>query len=109
MLPSRRAIVGTIAGLTIVMYVGLVCLAAGCLFMHVAPSGGHEHHAADPSHSPLCAWSCQAVSNSALPPDPPMTAAAAMGLLDGIPDSPIISGPATALLKSRAPPLPVFA
>lgn len=47
-----------------VSYLGLTVLGAACLF-GVAPVGvGMHHHHAGPggkaSHSPLCAWACQA-------------------------------------------------
>jgi hypothetical protein len=106
--PARQ-ILGSVAGLTAVVYLALVVLAAGCLFMHATPSGGHEHHSADPSHSPLCAWSCQAVSSLAVLTHPPMTLTAAVARMEAVPDSLTISHSVTTHIKSRAPPIPVLA
>lgn len=55
----RRSVVG----LTVLVYVGLVVLAAGCVSMPVSPSGSH-HHSQESAHSPLCTWSCQMVSQT---------------------------------------------
>jgi hypothetical protein len=51
------------ACLTVLVYVGLVVAAAGCASMPVASSGAH-HHSQESAHSPLCAWSCQMVSQT---------------------------------------------
>ena len=55
----RRSVVG----LTILVYVGLVVAAVGCASMPVASFGAH-HHSQASTHSPLCAWSCQIVSQT---------------------------------------------
>lgn len=67
MMTSRgRYIVAFAAGITALLYVALASLSAGCLFIHAASSVGHGHHGQDSSHSPLCIWFCQALSQSAL-------------------------------------------
>lgn len=55
-----------VAGITAVIYFGLVCLVAACPPVLPAPSSSdeHAHHGHDAAHSPLCAWACQAVSHS---------------------------------------------
>lgn len=105
--PARQ-VFGTVASITAVVYLALVVLASGCLFMHAAPSGGHDHHAQDSAHSPLCAWSCQAVSGGGLVSEPPMVTTwsveRAMLLQSSTPFSSFI----LALLKTRAPPQSVL-
>jgi hypothetical protein len=63
----RRSHIGsTVAALTAVVYFGLMCLVSSCA--HALPSGSssgeHTHHQHEASHSPLCAWACQAISQS---------------------------------------------
>lgn len=99
-----RPIFGTVAGLTAVAYLALVVLAAGCLFMHAAPSGGHEHHAQDSSHSPLCAWSCQALSGGGLIAEPPMVMAWSIEPAVWFHAAVPVSSPLCDLLRARAPP-----
>ena len=105
--PARQ-IFGTVASVTAVVYLALVVLSAGCLFMHAAPSGGHEHHAQDSTHSPLCAWSCQAVSGGALISAPPVVTAWFVDRTP-LPNSPAPSNPVTLdRLRARAPPQPIL-
>jgi hypothetical protein len=56
----------TLAGITAVVYFGLVCLVAACApaLPTASSSGEHAHHQHEAAHSPLCAWACQAVSHS---------------------------------------------
>lgn len=65
-LPSHRSahLISSVVSLTIVVYAALVVFAAGCASMPVGASEGHDHHSQDTSHSLLCAWSCQIVSQS---------------------------------------------
>jgi hypothetical protein len=56
---------GLVACLTIGLYLGLVVLATGCASMPLSSSGAH-HHSHESAHSPLCAWSCQMLSQSGL-------------------------------------------
>lgn len=57
--------VGSVACMTVVVYVALVLLAAGCISMPVGSSEGHDHHDSGKSaHSSLCAWSCQMISQT---------------------------------------------
>ena len=64
---SRISRIGSaVAGITAVVYFGLVCLVAACppVLPAVSSSGEHAHHDHDAAHSPLCVWACQAVSHS---------------------------------------------
>src|SRR5512147_3169942 len=64
---SRISRIGSaVAGITAVVYFGLVCMVAACpsALPAVPSSGEHAHHDHDAAHSPLCAWACQAVSHS---------------------------------------------
>ena len=56
---------GSVACLTIALYVALVVLATGCASMPLSSYGTH-HHSEEPTHSSICAWSCQIVSQSGL-------------------------------------------
>lgn len=99
-----RRLIGSVAGFTALAYFTLVVLAAGCLFMHAAPAGGHDHHSSDSSHSPLCAWICQAVSDDTLISTPPIVAAWSV---EGVVDPCVSASLASAfidLLTARAPP-----
>lgn len=51
--------------LTVLVYLGLVSLAASCASMPIVQSEAH-HHSQESAHSLLCAWSCQMVSQSGL-------------------------------------------
>ncbi|ULA64148.1 MAG: hypothetical protein LZF86_110849 [Nitrospira sp.] len=99
---------GAAAGLTVVAYLSLMMLAAGCLFMHAAPleehAGGHAHHTQDSSHAPLCAWSCQALSGGGLIAEPPAVTAWSVAWAIAPPSSLLISSAVTPLLSARAPP-----
>lgn len=88
----------------LLVYLGLVVLAAGCAAMPIVPSETH-HHSQGATHSALCVWSCQMVSQSALVASVP-TAVTTVVVISGMvpipqshPGSPSISR------SSRAPPL----
>lgn len=93
-----------VAGLTVAAYLALVVLASGCLFMHAAPAGGHDHHAKDSTHSPLCAWSCQALSGGGLIAEPPVVMAWPVEQAADLPASGLFSSVVLDLLNARAPP-----
>lgn len=99
-----RQILGPVAGATAGVYLALVCLAVGCLFMHAASRGEPAHHSEDSGHSPLCAWSCQATSDAGLAPESP---ALSTGLIVQLVVSSLnqeVPSLASFLLRSRAPP-----
>ena len=105
--PIRQAF-GAVAALTAVVYLALVVLASGCLFMHAVPSGGHEHHTQDSSHSPLCAWSCQALSGGGLVSALPVVTAWSVERTS-LSDLPAPSSSVTLdRLRARAPPQPIL-
>jgi hypothetical protein len=57
-----------VAALLAVVYLTLAFVAYGCLFSHAASAvGEHHHHSGQPAHSNLCAWACQANSETVLP------------------------------------------
>lgn len=105
---SVRTVGNVVAGITAVIYFGLVCLAATCsLALPVsAHAGGHEsHHSHEDSHSSLCAWACQATPEAGLVASAP---ADVFELVVFAPvGSPVQSIPfsSVSLLPSRAPPL----
>lgn len=101
--------VGTVvAGITAVIYFGLVCLAATCsLALPVsADAGGHErHHSHETAHSSLCAWACQATPESGLVASAPTDV---FELVVFVPvASPVqpVSVSSVSSLHSRAPPV----
>jgi hypothetical protein len=44
----------------VLVYATLSVGASACLFAHQVDSRGVHHHSAGATHSPLCAWACQA-------------------------------------------------
>jgi hypothetical protein len=95
---------GLVACLTIGLYLGLVVLATGCASMPLSSSEAH-HHSQESAHSPLCAWSCQVMSQSGLLVSVP-TAVVSLAAISVVipvryshPASPSVSR------SSRAPPL----
>jgi hypothetical protein len=98
---------GTLAGITAVVYFGLVCLVAMCnpAMPTAAGSGEHTHHDQDAAHSPLCAWACQATSSGGLPTAAPEAVSVLVIPADVHPPHDPFSAPVSALLHSRAPPV----
>lgn len=97
----------SIAGITAVIYFALVCLVALCTpaMPTAAGSGEHTHHDHDATHSPLCAWACQATSSGTLPTAAPEEASVLVVPADvDLPHDPF-SAPSSALIHSRAPPV----
>lgn len=93
-----------VACLTIVLYGVLVVLAMGCAAMPLAQHGSH-HDPQESTHSPICAWSCQILSQSGLVVS---GGAAVVGLIAIAMVNPILhSCPASPSVSrsSRAPPL----
>jgi hypothetical protein len=101
--------VGTvIAGITAVIYVGLVCLAATCsLALPVsAHAGGHEqHHSHETAHSSLCAWACQATPESGLVASAPTDVFELVVFVPVVSPAQPVSIFSVSLLRSRAPPM----
>jgi hypothetical protein len=97
----------TLAGITAVVYLGLVCLVAACPPVLQAPwsSGEHAHHDHDAAHSPLCAWACQAVSHSGQTVSIPAEVPSLVALVPAL--SHITQPPAcpSVSLHPRAPPV----
>lgn len=58
-------LLGSAAWMMVVLYLGVVLLAGGCVSMPASPSGTHSH-SHDSHHSSLCVWSCQILSQSGL-------------------------------------------
>jgi len=101
-----KPFIGAAACITTVVYLTLVAVAAGCLFMHAAPTEGHAPHTHDSTHSPLCAWSCQATSGAALTSDPYQFTVWDMLSATILHPVPLHADAAAQLLRSRAPPRP---
>ncbi len=106
-----RTVGSVIAGITAVVYFGLVCLAATCsLALPVfSQAGGHEqHHSHDShetAHSSLCAWACQATPETGLVASAPADVFELVVLAPvGSPVQPV-SFSSVSLLRSRAPPV----
>lgn len=105
---SVRTVGSLVAGITAVVYFGLVCLAATCsLALPVsAHAGGHEqHHNHETAHSSLCAWACQATPEAGLIASAPAVLFERVVLVAvGSPIQPV-SVTAVPFLRSRAPPV----
>ena len=52
--------IAQIALATACVYLAIGIGAATCLFSHGASSQSAHHHTGESTHSPLCAWACQA-------------------------------------------------
>ena len=105
MAPRRFArSLSSVASLTIVLYVALVALATGCASMPLFSSETH-HHSQESAHSPLCAWSCQILSQNGLVVSVPTAVVSLVAISVVIPA--LYSHPASppASRSSRAPPV----
>ena len=105
---SIRTVGSVVAGITAVIYFGLVCLAATCsLALPVsADAGGHQqHHNHETAHPSFCAWACQATPESGLAASAPADVVELVALVPV--GSPVhsISVASVSLLRSRAPPV----
>lgn len=104
---SRISRIGSaVAGITAVVYFGLVCLVATCPPALQAPwsSGEHAHHDHDAAHSPLCAWACQAVSYSGATALIPAEVPSLVVLASVVPYVTQLSACPSVSLHPRAPP-----
>lgn len=97
-------LLGSAAWLMVVLYLGVVILAGGCVSMPASPSGPHPH-SHDSHHSSLCAWSCQMMSQSGLVVSVPTAIVSLAAISVVIPV--FYSHPASpsASRSSRAPPV----
>ena len=105
---SWKTVGSVVAGITALIYFGLVCLAASCsLALPVsAPAGDHaQHHSHETTHSSLCAWACQATPESGLMASAPADAVepvASVPVVVPVQPVPVVS---VSFLRSRAPPV----
>lgn len=97
--------VGVVACLTVMVYVALVILAAGCVPMPIGSSGEHDHHSQDSTHSSLCAWSCQIMSQSGPVASVPTMVVNLVAVMVTAPSVDSHSVSPRALQPSRAPPV----
>jgi hypothetical protein len=97
-------LVGSVACLTVV-YVALVVMAAGCVSMPVSASEGHDHHSQDSTHSSLCAWSCQMMSQSGPVASVPTVVVGFVAVPVTAPSVDSHSASLPTLRPSRAPPV----
>lgn len=108
---SVRIVGSVVAGITAVIYFGLVCLAATCsLALPVSASAGsHEqHHSHETAHSSLCAWACQATPESGLVASAPADVVESVVLVPVASPVQPVSVSSVLLLRSRAPPVLPF-
>lgn len=107
---SRRfkQFANVVVGITAVIYLGLVCLASTCsLALPVSVhAGGHEsHHSHESTHSSLCAWACQATSESGLVASAPTDVSGLVVHAPVVFPVQPVSVFSVSSLRSRAPPL----
>jgi hypothetical protein len=101
---SRNTVL--VAGFVALVYASLAVMAASCAFSHVDVSRGHANHGSheEAPHNSLCAWACQATSNTGLTAEPPaLSTGPVIRLVLPSPDREIPSH-SSSLLRSRAPP-----
>lgn len=88
----------------VVVYLTLSVSAAACLFTHQAQPRSTHHHSSGVTHSPLCAWACQANQPvdgpSAAPDSQPLALAALFLVVASLRPSLVF----LYLAQSRAPP-----
>ncbi len=95
-----------VAGFVALVYASLAAVAAGCALSHVDASSGHAHHGSHEAtpHNALCAWACQATSDTGLATEPmALSTASVVRLAVSYPIKIFPSLPSS-LLRSRAPP-----
>lgn len=106
---SIRSVGSIVAGITAVIYFGLVCLATTCsLALPVSASaGGHEQHhdSHETTHSSLCAWACQATPESGFVAAAPADVVESVVLVPVVSSVQLVSVSSVSLLSSRAPPV----
>ncbi len=105
-MPTRRFVcsLGSVACLTIALYVALVVPATGCVSMPLSSSEGHRH-SEESAHASLCAWSCQMISQSGPTASVPPVVADLLATPVGLPHAPTHSIVHSASPSSRAPPV----
>jgi hypothetical protein len=105
-----RQLGSIIAGITTVVYFGLVCLAATCspAVPTASSHGGHEHHDHDATHSPLCVWACQVTSEGGLVASAPAEGSDPVSITSVAPLVEPRSAFPSPSLRSRAPPIPTL-
>ena len=95
-----------VVGFVTLVYASLAAMAASCAMSHVDTSGNHAHHSSQEAapHNALCAWACQATSDTGLVTEPPaLSTGSVIRLVASSPDQ-LIPLPSASLLRSRAPP-----
>ena len=100
-----------VAGFVALVYASLAVMAASCALSHVDPSSGHAHHGSKEAapHNALCAWACQATSDSGLVTESPaLSMGPVVRLVVSFPNQEVLSL-SSSLLRSRAPPSMPFA
>ena len=105
---SIRTVGSVVAGITAVIYFGLVCLAATCsLALPVSgPAGDHpQHHSHETTHSSLCAWACQATPESGLAASAPADVVGPVVFVPVVSPVQPVSVSSVSSLHSRAPPV----
>ena len=101
---SRNTVL--VAGLVALVYASLAVMAASCALRHVDPSNGYAHHRSHEAapHNALCAWACQAISDTELAAEPSllsMSPVVQLVVSSAHHGTPSLS---SSLLRSRAPP-----
>jgi hypothetical protein len=93
-----------VVAITTVVYAGLICLISSCSVALLILSGGHEHHDHHATHSALCAWACQAMSDFGLVVRSPALATGPVVQLVEVSVDHLVPLLSLTLLHSRAPP-----
>jgi hypothetical protein len=103
----RRHFGKTLAGITAAVYFGLVCLVAACApaLPTVSSFGEHAHHQHEAAHSSLCAWACQALSQSGPAPSASGEVSSLVVLASVVPHVKLLSVSHSVSLHPRAPPV----
>jgi hypothetical protein len=94
----------------VVLYAVLLVMSTGCMVAHAGHMSTQHHHGENGSsdQNALCAWTCQATTDSAATIGPPLALAElALGPADLVSRS-LTSSALLYIVQSRAPPLNSF-
>ena len=98
---GRSAVAVAVAG----MYLALSIAASTCLFLHSPAHHSESHHSESGTHSPLCAWACQVISEGGLVASAPAEVSGLVSITSVAPFVEPLSAAPPLLLHSRAPPV----
>ena len=95
---------GAVAGI----YLALFIAASTCLFFHNTTHHAGSDHSYPSTHSPLCAWACQAASEDGLVASAPEEMSSLISIAPAVPLGAALPDSLSPSRHSRAPPVSTF-